>query len=80
MQGCLHIVCVKAEMSFIFRQCILQVSFVKTFLVFPLSHTCVHNSVEEKSLVVSIFSNSVELWKSPSFACVFAHLETLYSL
>lgn len=81
MQGCLPVVSVKAKMSFIFGQCILQVSFVKTFLVFPLSQTCMHNSEKKKScFVVSIFSNLVELWKSLSSAYVFAHLETLYSL
>lgn len=77
MQGCLHIVSVKAKMSFIFRQCNLQISFVKPYCWYFHS-LCVHNSVEKKScFVASIFSNLVELWRSLSSAlciCSFGNL------
>lgn len=67
----------EAEMGFLFRQCSLQVSFITFVLVFPFSyiHVCIIEL--EKALVVSIFSNLVELWGglSPTlYICSFGNL------
>lgn len=67
----------EAEMGFLFRQCSLQVSFVTFVLVFPFPyiHVCIIEL--ERALVVSVFSNLVELWESlfsTLYICSFGNL------